>query len=348
MDDSSGRAKRSPSRRWLSESLLAVAPLLLGVAAGCVVYDSTYVLQPVERDASLDRDAGSARCKSDGEEACDAVRGEPDASGGDSPAERYTGLDSPSADQSFERVSIDDGSTDVVDDFAVEDIGSERPADVGHPADIDRDITDSGDGEAGPLDVIVGIDTFDVSDEEAGRDDAKDATAPDISDVARPPTFYRAINVGGSTATALVIDGNTWEAGLTASNVTYSTGTDAAGSGGLASVTNIPLIPTTDTSRTSMIQNFAWGRPVTFTMSNVPSGQYTVYIYTWEDNGAQTFNIILQGQTVLAGYNSGANGHWEKLGPWPIDVSAGTISIATSPLTGPAFAHLCGVEIWRQ
>jgi hypothetical protein len=146
----------------------------------------------------------------------------------------------------------------------------------------------------------------------------------------------------------LVIDGQSWEAGLTAPNVTYSAGTDAAGSGGLARVTTVPLIPPTDANRTSMIQTFAWGRPVSLTMSNVPSGQYLVYMYTWEDNGAQTFDVLLQGQVVLSNYNSGADGHWERLGPWPIDVGAGTISLGTSPTTGPAFANLCGIEVWRQ
>jgi hypothetical protein len=51
---------------------------------------------------------------------------------------------------------------------------------------------------------------------------------------------------------------------------------------------------------------------------------------------------------VLSSYNSGANGHWEKLGPWTADVSAGTIVITTQPTTGAAFANLCGVEVWRQ
>ena len=113
-------------------------------------------------------------------------------------------------------------------------------------------------------------------------------------------------------------------------------------------MTNVPLIPTTDANRTSMIQTFAWGRPVTFTMSNIPTGRYFVYMYTWEDNGAQTFDVLLQGQVVLANYNSGADGHWEKLGPWTVDVSAGTITLATQPMTGAAFANFCGVEVWRQ
>jgi hypothetical protein len=71
-------------------------------------------------------------------------------------------------------------------------------------------------------------------------------------------------------------------------------------------------------------------------------------MYTWEDNGAQTFDILLQGQVVLANYNSGADGHWEKLGPWPVNVSAGTITLTTSPTTGAAFANLCGIEVWRE
>jgi hypothetical protein len=251
-----------------------------------------------------------------------------------------------------------------VRDVASDQGDERRPSDVATDSADQRSPTDvpiadvSDDAETDDSDVVAdAVSTADVSDGEGGPGDASDAEsgtpgrdspAVDVNDVAQLPTFYRAINVGASDATALTIDGQSWEAGLTAANVTYSGGTDAAGSGGFARVTNIPLIPATDANRTNMIQSFAWGRPIAFSMSNVPTARYLVYMYTWEDNGAQTFDVLLQGQVVLANYNSGANGHWERLGPWAVDISAGSIAITTRPTTGAAFANLCGVEIWRQ
>ena len=52
-------------------------------------------------------------------------------------------------------------------------------------------------------------------------------------------------------------------------------------------------------------------------ISEVPAGAYSVYLYVWEDNDPQTFDISLSGQVVAKGYNSGNGGHWDRLGPWP-------------------------------
>ncbi|MCC7451116.1 MAG: hypothetical protein IT324_27130, partial [Anaerolineae bacterium] len=85
-------------------------------------------------------------------------------------------------------------------------------------------------------------------------------------------TFYRAINLAG---TALTIDGNNWEADA-APNFTTS-GTTAT------CATWLAPNPATDANRTKMIQCYRYGWNTTLTMSAVPNGTYSVYLYTFED-----------------------------------------------------------------
>src|SRR3712207_7702529 len=50
-----------------------------------------------------------------------------------------------------------------------------------------------------------------------------------------------------------------------------------------------------------------------FSMTNVPDGRYEVYLYTWEDNAAQLFDLCLENQNVSsAPFNSGAAGRSEE------------------------------------
>src|SRR5690606_20754100 len=74
----------------------------------------------------------------------------------------------------------------------------------------------------------------------------------------------------------------------------------------------------------------------------IPDGQYTVFLYAWEDNNAETYSIAVNEREVVASYNSGATGHWEKLGPWYIEPVKGKIVITSQ---GGA-ANFSGVELW--
>jgi hypothetical protein len=78
-------------------------------------------------------------------------------------------------------------------------------------------------------------------------------------------------------------------------------------------------------------------------LQSVPLGTYTVYLYTWEDNAAETFSISLEGSLVQANDNSGAAGTWRRLGPWTVNVTDGTLDLTTS---GGA-ANLSGIEVHR-
>ena len=144
-------------------------------------------------------------------------------------------------------------------------------------------------------------------------------------------TLYRAINLGGPS---LTIDGRLWEAG-TAANV----------SAGPVSFENqsIGLNPATDSERARMIRSSVWGSSLsTVRLSAVPNGSYHVYLTVWEDTSSTTFDIRLEGALVRSGYPSGSAGRWERLGPWPVTLSDGTLDLDAGP-----DANLSGIELWQ-
>ncbi|TGE14045.1 Ig-like domain-containing protein [Hymenobacter elongatus] len=146
-------------------------------------------------------------------------------------------------------------------------------------------------------------------------------------------TFFRALNLGGGATT---IDGRTWEASDNAANFQIN--------GASFENQSIALNPATDAARASMIRSSVYDGAISATVSNVANGTYLVYLYVWEDNNAETFNISIEGQTAQSGYNSGSAGRWDRLGPFTANVADSNISIAT---TG-GYANLSGVEIWKQ
>ncbi|WP_157807317.1 Ig-like domain-containing protein [Hymenobacter chitinivorans] len=160
------------------------------------------------------------------------------------------------------------------------------------------------------------------------------ATITVTSVVITPPTagtFYRGININGGAAT---IDGNNWQASSGAAGVTL-TGIPFANQ-------NVTLNPATDATRASMIRSSVYGSNAAIAVGSVPSGAYQVYLYVWEDNYAETFNILVEGQTVRTNYYSGAAGKWEKVGPFTANVTDGTLNVSVSGGT----ANLSGLEIW--
>ncbi len=147
------------------------------------------------------------------------------------------------------------------------------------------------------------------------------------------PTFYRGINLNGP---ALVIDDHPWEAD--ARDVSLD---------GLSSFENqaVQLIPATDDARARMVRSSRYSSPgkAHVRVTNVPAGTYSVYLYVWEDNNPETFDVLIGGKLVVKNYSSGNGGQWNRLGPWVIDVTAGMIELAA--LGG--HANLSGIEIWR-
>ena len=54
---------------------------------------------------------------------------------------------------------------------------------------------------------------------------------------------------------------------------------------------------------------------------------YDVYVWTFEDNQSLNATLSINGNVVLPSYNTGATGHWDRLGPYLTTVSNGTIQI---------------------
>lgn len=142
-------------------------------------------------------------------------------------------------------------------------------------------------------------------------------------------TFYRAFDLNGDATT---IDGNKWEAG---SAVQVSGNNTFVGQG-------VALSPATDAARTAMLVSSVYGNNLRLTVSNVPSASYLVYLHVWEDNDAQTYSVAVNGKQVQTNYNSGAAGHWDRLGPYAATVTNGTLTVTTSGGT----ANCSGLELW--
>ena len=143
-------------------------------------------------------------------------------------------------------------------------------------------------------------------------------------------SFYRGLNLNGPS---VVIDGQTWD-GQDATN--YECKDQAFEN------QDVPLVPATDSDRAKMIRSSRWGGN-DVVLTGMPSGRFSVFLYVWEDNVPETFRISVNGREVVSRYNSGTAGHWDKLGPWFVDVKDGKIRITSQ---GGA-ANFSGIEIWR-
>ena len=145
------------------------------------------------------------------------------------------------------------------------------------------------------------------------------------------PEFFRGLNLNGPS---VVIDGNIWDG---ADSKSYACSDKAFEN------QNVPLVPTTDAERAKMIRSSRWGGN-RVELSNIPPGVYTLFLYVWEDNDAETFSIAVNGRTVQDRYNSGKTGHWEKLGPWPATVRSDRNIVLTSK---GGTANFSGIELWK-
>jgi len=164
-------------------------------------------------------------------------------------------------------------------------------------------------------------------------DGAPGSSTPVSITVQAPPGgsgLYRAVNLGGL---AVTIDGVVWEAG-TAANVRTT---------GIAFQNQaLPVEPATDSARASMLRSAIWGSSVSgASLLSVPSGSYDVFVSIWEDNNPATVDVRVEGQLVRQGYRTGAQGHWERLGPFRVSLSDGSLDLTAGP-----DANLSGLEVY--
>ena len=150
-------------------------------------------------------------------------------------------------------------------------------------------------------------------------------------------SLYRAIDLNGPS---LSFEGKTFEASAQAADL-------VAGPYSFSDET-VALVPAvTDANKAKMLRSSIFGYGTVggqVKLSNVPSGNYNVYLYVWEDNISETYALKLNGQTVESSYQSGPPGTWRKLGPYPVNVSTGSIEMSSS---GGA-ANFSGLEVFRQ
>ncbi len=144
------------------------------------------------------------------------------------------------------------------------------------------------------------------------------------------PMFFRGLNLNGPE---VVIDGNRWQGRDSNSFVCNDTAFENQ---------NVTLVPAADAERAKMIRSSRYGGN-RVELNDIPPGTYTVFLYVWEDNNAETFSVSVNGAKVLD-HNSGPTGHWDKLGPWPVSVKKDARIVLTSK--GGA-ANFSGIEVWR-
>jgi hypothetical protein len=143
-------------------------------------------------------------------------------------------------------------------------------------------------------------------------------------------TFYRGVNLNGPSVT---IEGRTWAAG----DVAWCRCRDKAFEN-----QRVALDPPVDEALARMIRSSRWGGN-RVEIVDLPAGPYFVYLYVWEDNNPETFDLFVNGREVVHRYRSGPAGRWEKLGPWNVEIGGGPIEITSR---GGA-ANFSGLEIWR-
>jgi NPCBM/NEW2 domain/Domain of unknown function (DUF1929) len=150
-------------------------------------------------------------------------------------------------------------------------------------------------------------------------------------------SLYRAINLNGPSVS---FEGKSFEASQQAADLIAGpyAFTDER-------VTLQPAV--IDVNKAKMLRSSVFGYGTLggqVRLNNVPSGNYNVYLYIWEDNFNETFSLKLNGQTVESGIQSGPAGSWRKLGPYPVNVGSGSIEVSSS---GGA-ANFSGLEVYRQ
>ena len=120
--------------------------------------------------------------------------------------------------------------------------------------------------------------------------------------------FFRAINLGGP---AMTIDGHDWEANTSVTS-------DFTTNGSSGSAPNVVFNPSVDADHATMMRTFRYQPNLQLGLTNVPSGNYDVYVWVFEDDNPLDATLSVNGSPVIANYNTGAAGHWNRLGPYPI------------------------------
>lgn len=131
-----------------------------------------------------------------------------------------------------------------------------------------------------------------------------------------PPDVYRAINLNGQ---AIVVDGIVFETGRNATNL-------AAGPNKTCARRARPAGATVE--QRELLKCFVWGGPneaggnTRVALSGAPVGVYDVYLWVYEDNFAQTYDLFLNNARVANNLRTGEQNSWERIGPYRTTVAS--------------------------
>jgi len=105
----------------------------------------------------------------------------------------------------------------------------------------------------------------------------------------------------------------------------------------------VTLIPPTDANRAKMLRCGLYQKNMWALLSNVPAGDYEVYLYVWENDWPETYSLFIENKLVVKNYNSRGRGYWDKLGPFAVRINDGDIEIGSKGW----WSNLSGIEVWR-
>jgi mono/diheme cytochrome c family protein len=151
---------------------------------------------------------------------------------------------------------------------------------------------------------------------------------------AEDAVFFRGINLNGPPVT---IDGRAWDG---------KDAKDFSANGKTFENQQVALRPPTEAGRAQMIRSSVWGDKVDIELRNVPDGAYQIFLYVWEDNHNERFNVLVSGKIVVEAFESGTAGMWKKLGPWPARADSGKLTVSARAASHGA-ANLSGLEVWK-
>ncbi len=152
--------------------------------------------------------------------------------------------------------------------------------------------------------------------------------------LASDATFIRGINLNGS---AVMLDGHAWESSADAK--------DFKSNGKTFENQKVVLKPATDVARSQMIRSSIWGGKVELELKNLSPGPYQIFLYVWEDNNNEQFDLLVNDQIVESRFHSGSTGMWKRFGPWPAMSVEGKITVSARGASHGA-ANLSGLELW--
>jgi hypothetical protein len=97
-----------------------------------------------------------------------------------------------------------------------------------------------------------------------------------------------------------------------------------------------------------MMQTYRYASDLQVDVGGIPSGNYSVYVWTFEDSSTLNATLSVNSQVVLPSYDTGAAGHWDKLGPYPATVVNGHI-VVHFVCNAPSGDQdiIAGIEIWK-